>query len=76
MNTSDVLIHIHPELSADERAKVENAVKKCVGVSAACFDQHTHPHALTVVYDSDAISSKQLLAAVQKFDAAASLVGM
>lgn len=76
MSTSDVMIHIHPELSADERAKVENEVKKCLGVAAACFDQHEHPHALTVVYDPDAINSKQLLAAVQKFDAEASLVGM
>lgn len=76
MNTSDVMVHIHPELSAEERAKVAAEVKKCLGVISACFDHHTHPHALTVVYDPDAISSKKILGAAQKFDPAASLVGM
>ena len=76
METPDILIHVHPELSAEDRVKVENELMKCNGVIAANFDHHQHAHALTVLYNSDSISGKQILSAVQKFDPAASMVGM
>jgi len=76
MDTPDIMIYVHPELSAENRAKVESAVMGCSGVIAADFDHHKHPHALTVVYNPDVIKGAQILAAVQKFDPAASLVGL
>ncbi|CAG0937961.1 hypothetical protein GALLN_00060 [Gallionellaceae bacterium] len=76
MDTPDIMIYVHPELPAEGRAKVEKEVMGCNGVIAADFDHHKHPHALTVVYNPDAISGKQILAAVQKYDPAASMVGM
>ena len=76
MDTPDILIYVHPELSAESRAKVENEVRGCAGVIAANFDHHKHPHALTVVYNADATSGKQILAAVQRYDPAASMVGL
>ena len=76
MGTPDILIHVHPELSAEDRAKVESEVMNCTGVIAANFNHHQHPHALTVLYNSDAISGKQILSAVQKYDPSASMVGM
>lgn len=76
MSTPDILIHVHPELSEAGRAKVESAVMGCAGVLAANFDQHKHPHALMVAYNPDEISGKQILALVQKYDSAASMVGL
>lgn len=76
MDTPDIMIYVHPELSAEGRAKVENDVMACAGVIAADFDHHKHPHALTVVYNPDATSSKQILATVRKYDPAASMVGL
>lgn len=76
MNRPDILIHVHPELSAGDRAIVEHEVMGCPGVIAADFDHHDHPHALVVVYNPDAISGKQILASVRKFDPAASMVGL
>ncbi len=76
MDTVDVLIHVHPELSQEDRAKVEREVMSCAGVIAANFDKHKSPHALTVLYNPDAVQDKQILEAVRRQDPAASLVGM
>jgi hypothetical protein len=76
MDTVDVLIHVHPELSQEERVKVEQEVMSCAGVIAANFDKHKSPHALTVLYNPDAVQDKQILEAVRRQDPAASLVGM
>lgn len=76
MKTVDVLIYVHPELSAENRARVAQGVAKSVGVIAASFDKHKHPHALTVQYDPDAVQSKQILEVVRRHDPAASLVGL
>ncbi|MBI3480975.1 MAG: hypothetical protein HY016_11575 [Nitrosomonadales bacterium] len=76
MDTPDILIYVHPELSAEGRSKIENALMGCAGVLAADFDQHTHAHALKVLYNSGVISGKQILAAVRQYDPAASMVGL
>lgn len=76
MNTVDILIHVHPELSLEARAKVEQEVMACTGVIAANFDHHQRPHALTVLYDPDAVQGKQILEVVQKSDPAATMVGL
>jgi len=76
INTPDILIYVHPELSADDRTKIENDVAKRAGVISAHFDHHKHPHALTVLYKLDAISEQEILASVRKYDPSASLVGL
>ena len=76
MDTPDVLIYVHSELSAEGRSKIENAVMGCVGVIAADFDHHLPSHALMVVYNHDAINAKQILATVRQYDPAASMVGL
>ena len=76
MDTPDIMIYVHPELSVEGRSRVENEVMGCAGVIAAAFDHHKHPHALTVVYNPDATSGKQILDAVRKHDPAASMVGL
>lgn len=76
MDTPDILIYVHPELSAEGRARIENEVMGCKGVIAADFDHHKHPHALMVVYNPDATNGKKILSAVRKHDPAASMVGL
>ncbi len=76
MDTPDILIHVHPNLSAEDRATVVDDVLACPGILAAAFNHHEHPHALTVVYNPDAISSQEILATVRKYDSLATMVGL
>jgi hypothetical protein len=73
---TDVLIHVHPDLSAEMRAKVEQDVQALGGVISACFAKKEHPHAMMVEYDPDAIKGARILEAVKQYDPAASLVGL
>lgn len=74
LNTPDVIIYVHPELSADVRAKIENDLMGISGVLSAHFDEHKH--ALKVLYNLDKISEEKILASARKFDSTASLVGL
>lgn len=76
MSTVDILIHVHPELSPETRAKLEEEVSACNGVISANFDHHQHPHALIVLYNPDAIQGKQMLDVVKRHDPAATMAGM
>ncbi|MDO9065174.1 MAG: hypothetical protein Q7U25_08190 [Sulfuricella sp.] len=76
MDTVDVLIHVHPELSPESRANVEREVMACAGVIAANFDHHRHPHALTVLYNPDEVQDKRILEVVRRHDPVATLVGL
>jgi len=76
MNTADMLIHVHPELDAQNRAHLEKWVAECDGVDCAEFDHHTHPHALLVKYDPDAVQGMQILDMVRKVDPVATIVGL
>jgi len=76
INTPDILIYVHPELSVDDREKIENDVMGQAGVISARFDHHKHPHALTVLYNLDAISEKEILLSVRKYDPLTSMIGL
>ena len=76
MKNVDVLIYVHPELSAEDRARVAREVAGAVGVISANFDPHKHPHALLIQYNPDATHAKQVLDAVRRHDPSATLVGM
>jgi len=76
INIPDIMIYVHPELSTEVRTRIENDIKAHPGVISACFDHHKHPHALTVLYNLDAISEKEILEFVRKYDPAASMVGL
>lgn len=66
MKTVDILIHVHPELSAETRAKIEREISACNGVISAHFDHHKHSHALIALYNPDAIQSKDMLDVVKQ----------
>lgn len=77
MDTVDIMIHLHPELSADDRSTLVDNMLANKGVVVASFDQQKeHPHALMVVYNPKAIQGKVILEVARKFDHAATIVGM
>lgn len=76
MKLTDVLIHVHPELAAETRAKVEEDVRSRNGVVSAHFNHREHPHALVVEYDPDAVQTAAILEAVKRFDPDATMVGL
>ncbi len=61
MDMVDVLIHVHPNLSAMEREKLEQELRALAGVISVHFSPG-HPHLLIVAYDPQAISSSTILA--------------
>jgi hypothetical protein len=75
MDIVDILIHVHPELSVEQRAKIEHEVGMNKGVMSVHFSA-VHPHELTVAYDPQAIASKRILELVRVSDEAATMVGL
>ena len=75
MDIADLLIHVQPTLSAEQRAKIEAALSESKGVVSAHFSP-THSHLLTVAYDPEAIHAGQLLQTVREWDAAAAMAGL
>ena len=75
MDIADILIHVHPTLSAEQRAKIEEALSESKGVVSAHFSP-THSHLLTVAYDPEATHAGQLLQTVREWDAAATMAGL
>ena len=75
MDIADILIHVHPTLTAEQRAKIEDALIASKGVVAATFSP-THSHMLTVAYDPEAAHAAQLLQIVHEWDKAAVMAGL
>lgn len=75
MNIADIMIHVHPDLSAEQRAKIEDAVGACKGVVSVHFSPQ-HAHEMTVAYDPEAINSQTILELVRQWDAAATMAGL
>ena len=75
MDIVDIMIHVHPALSAEQRAKIEDALIASRGVVAATFS-HGHPHELIVAYDPEAAHAAQLLQVVREWDKEAVMVGL
>ena len=75
MDIADIMIHVHPTLSAEQRAKIEEAWSASQGVVSAHFSP-AHSHELTVAYDPEAAHAGQLLQIVREWDQAAAMVGL
>ncbi|MDP2267397.1 MAG: heavy-metal-associated domain-containing protein [Thiobacillus sp.] len=75
MDITDIMIHVHPTLSAEQRAKIEEALSGRKGVVSAHFSP-THLHMLTVAYDPEAAHAGELLQTVREWDAAATMTGL
>jgi hypothetical protein len=75
MDIADILIHVRPTLSAEQRANIEEALSESKGVVSAHFSP-AHPHELTVAYDPEAAHAGQLLQIVREWDKTATMVGL
>lgn len=75
MNIVDILIHVHPDLSAEQRTKVEDSVSAHDGVVSIHFSAE-HPHELVAAYDPEAINSDSILEQVRQWDKSAMMAGL
>lgn len=75
-NIVDIVFHLHPATSCDDRSAMEQGLRACVGVISVRFERSDHPHAVVVVYDPQAVSAEQLLAEVRKCDKQAVMAGL
>lgn len=75
MNIVDFLIHLHPDLPADERAKLEEDIRGLKGVLSVHFNTE-HPHLLVVAYNPNATTSAQVLEYVGKRGVEATQIGL
>lgn len=75
MDISDILIHLHPELSSDQRGKIEATLGDCNGVVSAHFNPE-RIHLLTVAYNPDLISSGKILEQTRQWDSNAEMAGL
>jgi len=73
---SDVIVHLHPKSYRDDKDKIENDLRSHEGVLSVHFNEPTHPHAVVVAFDLDAVSSQDVLAEVRKSDRLAVWAGM
>ena len=76
INIADIVVHLHPESSCDDREKIERELRAQDGVVSVHFNEEEHPHALIVAYNPDAVSSETLLAEIRKCDAQAVMAGI
>lgn len=75
MNIADVMFHIHPNLSAEQRTSIEESISADNGVVSVHFSPN-RIHALTVAYDPEVITSSTLLNQVRQSDSRAMMVGL
>jgi len=75
MNIADILIHVHPELSVEQRTKIEEDVSNQNGVVSVHFSPE-HQHELTIAYDPQSITSEAILNLVRQYDPDAVMIGL
>lgn len=75
MDIADIMIHVHPDLSAEQRANLEEAVAAGDGVVSVHFSPQ-HAHEMTVAYDPKVTHSQTILERVRPWDAAATMAGL
>jgi allophanate hydrolase subunit 1 len=75
MDIADIMIHIHPELSEQQRKNIETLVSEHEGVVSIHFSPQ-HLQELTVAYDPAVISAEQVLTQVRRWDEAAVMAGL
>ncbi len=73
---ADIVVHLHPGTSCDDSDKIEQDLRAHEGVVSVHFSEEDHPHSMVVAYNSEAISSEEVLAEIRKCDSAAVMVGM
>ena len=73
---ADIVVHLHPETSGDDSEMIEQNLRARDGVVSVHFSEEEHPHSMVVAYNSEAVTSEQVLAEIRKCDRNAVMVGM
>ncbi len=73
---ADIIVHLHPDTSCDNREKVERDLRAHDGVVSVHFSEAEHPHALVVAYNPEAVTSEEVLAEIRKCDSKAVMAGI
>ena len=71
VSIADVVVHLHPDASSDDHGKIEELLRNHDGVVSVHFNEESHPHAMVVAYNPDAITSGEVLAEIRQFDSKA-----
>jgi len=69
------MIHVHPDLSSEQRTKIEDIIGAQQGVVSAHFSPD-QLHELTVAYDPTTVNSETILKQVRQWDKDAVMVGL
>lgn len=75
MDIADILIHVHPDLSVEQRTKIEDSIGTHDGVVSIHFSTE-HPHELIAAYDPTTITSDSILHQVRQWDKEAMMAGL
>lgn len=75
MDIADFLIHVHPDLSGDERTKLEDGVGGLEGVVSVHFSPEHH-HLMVVAYDPELTDSARILEYVGARGVEATKIGL
>ena len=75
INIADIVVHLHPEHSCDDHDRIERDLRALDGVISVHFNTAEHPHAVVVAYNSDAVTSQEILAEIRKCDKEAVMAG-
>lgn len=74
VSIADVVVHLHPDTSIDDPGKIDELLRNHDGVVSVHFNQQSHPHAVVVAYNPDAITSTEVLEEIRKCDSQAVMV--
>jgi len=76
INIADIVVHLHPESSCDDRDKIERELRAHNGVVSVHFNAGEHPHAVVVAYNPDAVTAQEVLTEIRKCDTGAVMAGL
>ncbi|MFQ5642270.1 MAG: ATP-binding protein [Thiogranum sp.] len=75
ISIADIVIHLHPEATADCKGRIEEELRARDGVLSVHFNEQDHPHALVVAYNPEAVDSQTILAGIRQCDREAVMAG-
>ena len=76
VHIADITVHLHPDASRDDREKIEQDLRNHDGVVSVHFSEKDHPHAVVVAYNTEAVTSAELLADIRKCDGQAVMASL
>lgn len=75
MNAEDIMILVHPSLSPEQHAKIEETMNTYEGIVSVHFNSK-YTHELTASYASAMVDSQRILQQVRHWDEEAMAVGL